>query len=206
VLLWGPRGTGKSSLIKALLNAYKDRGLRLIEIERQHLTDLPDIIDRIANRKERFVLYCDDLSFERSDDSYKALKVLLDGTIQAAPGNMLVYATSNRRHLLPERQADNLDAQIIDGELHQSEAVEERIALSERFGMWLAFHPFSQDQYLQIVEHWLTKLAVRKSDRDGAERAALQWALLHGSRSGRSAWQFAKDWAGRSGLRRSRRK
>ncbi len=200
VLLWGPRGTGKSSLIKALLNTYHDDGLRLIEVERDHLTDIPEILDCIDGRPERFILYCDDLSFEARDSGYKALKVLLDGSVHAPPENVLVYATSNRRHLLPERAADNLDAQFIEGELHQSEAVEEKISLSERFGVWLAFHPFSQDEYLRIVTHWLDRLGVEDGRREGAERASLQWALLHGSRSGRSAWQFAKDWAGRTSL------
>lgn len=204
VLLWGPRGTGKSSLIKALLNTYCDRGLRLVEVEREHLTDIPAILDCIEGRPERFILYCDDLSFEARDSGYKALKVLLDGSVHVPPENVLVYATSNRRHLLPERAADNLDAQFIEGELHQSEAVEEKVSLSERFGVWLAFHPFSQEEYLRIVAHWLERLGVGEAGRRGAEREALQWALLHGSRSGRSAWQFAKDWAGRTSLTHDR--
>jgi predicted AAA+ superfamily ATPase len=201
VLLWGPRGTGKSSLIKALLNTYSARGLRLIEVEREHLTDLPDILDLVCDRPERYLIFCDDLSFEAHDARYKALKVLLDGSVHATPANVLVYATSNRRHLLPEQLSDNLAARMVDGEVHQVEAVEEKISLSERFGMWLAFHPFTQEQYLDIVNHWLDRLAVPALDRDGAETAALQWALLHGSRSGRSAWQFAKDWAGKHALK-----
>lgn len=200
VLLWGPRGTGKSSVVRALLNTYGDKGLRIIEVDRDHLNDIPAIIDIVGDRPERFILYCDDLSFEGRDQGYKALKVLLDGSVQTTPHNLLVYATSNRRHLLPEQIADNQEAHFVGGELHHGEAVEERISLSERFGVWLAFHPFSQDQYLGIVAHWLDRLGVSTPNRDGAERAALQWALLHGSRSGRSAWQFAKDWAGRRAL------
>jgi hypothetical protein len=200
VLLWGPRGTGKSSVIRALLNTYRGQGLRIIEVERDHLIDIPDIVDIVAGRPERFLLFCDDLSFEGRDQGYKALKVLLDGSVRSTPKNVLVYATSNRRHLLPEHMSDNQDTHFVGNELHHGEAVEERISLSERFGVWLAFHPFSQDEYLSIVRHWLDRLGVTSARRDGAERAALQWALLHGSRSGRSAWQFAKDWAGREAL------
>ncbi|MGQ0657867.1 MAG: ATP-binding protein [Chromatiales bacterium] len=200
VLLWGPRGTGKSSLIKALLNEYASHGLRMVEVEREHLTDLPDIVDQLARRPERFIVFCDDLSFEANDGRYKAIKVLLDGSVHATPENVLVYATSNRRHLLPEQLSDNLAARVVDGEVHQAEAVEEKISLSERFGLWLAFHPFNQEEYLDIVDHWLGRLQVSDADRAGMREAALQWALLHGSRSGRSGWQFAKDWAGRKGL------
>lgn len=202
VLLWGPRGTGKSSLIKALLNAHGARGLRMVEVQREHLADLPDIVDQLARREERFILFCDDLSFEANDARFKALKVLLDGSVHATPENVLVYATSNRRHLLPEQLSDNLAARVVDGEVHQAEAVEERISLSERFGLWLAFHPFNQEQYLRIVDHWLDRLVLPDGDRAGVREAALQWAMLHGSRSGRSAWQFAKDWIGRRGLGR----
>lgn len=200
VLLWGPRGTGKSSLIKALLNAHAGAGLRLIEVDKHELTDLPEIVDRIDGRPERYVVFCDDLSFEENDASYKSLKVALDGSLSATPDNLLIYATSNRRHLLPERLRDNLEARTIDGEIHHGEAVEERVSLSERFGLWLAFHPFSQDQYLSIVAHWLAQLGVAIQSPEVLRQAALQWALLHGSRSGRSAWQFARDWAGRSAL------
>ena len=198
VLLWGARGTGKSSLIKAVLDGFCDLGLRLIEVDRQDLCDLPQIADLVRDRPERFILFCDDLSFEANDASYKALKAILDGSFSAPPENLLIYASSNRRHLMPEFQRENLDARIVDGELHHGETVEEKISLSERFGLWLAFHPFSQAQYLEIVRHWLQRLGVPTDPE--AERAALQWALRRGSRSGRAAWQFARDWAGRHGL------
>ena len=200
VLLWGARGTGKSSLIKALLNEYAERGLRLIEVDKQDLIDLPDIVDPLFERPERFLLYCDDLSFEADDPSYKALKAMLDGSISAAPDNVLLCATSNRRHLLPEYRRENEDARIVDGELHHGEAVEEKISLSERFGLWLSFHPFSQDDYLAIVGHWLEQLGWSAGLDETARRQALQWALQRGSRSGRVAWQFARDWVGRHGL------
>ena len=202
VLLWGPRGTGKSSLVKALLNQHAGDGLRLIEIDREHLADLPDVVDLIAARPERYLLFCDDLSFEANDPSYKALKVVLDGSVHATPDNVLVYATSNRRHLLPEQLSDNQSARNIDGEIHHGEAVEEKISLSERFGLWVALHPFSQDEYLAIVASWLNKLGIAGEPDEETRRAALRWALLHGSRSGRSAWQFSKDWAGQTQLRK----
>ena len=200
VLLWGARGTGKSSLIKALLNEYADRGLRLIEVDKRDLIDLPDIVAPLYDRPERFLLYCDDLSFEANDPSYKALKAILDGSISAAPDNVLLCATSNRRHLLPESMRDNQDARLIEGELHHSEAVEEKISLSERFGLWLSFHPFGQDDYLAIVAYWLAQLGDPARLDDEAREAALRWALQRGSRSGRVAWQFARDWVGRRGL------
>ena len=200
VLLWGSRGTGKSSLIKALLNEYADRGLRLIEVDKHDLLDLPDIVEPLFDRPERFLLYCDDLSFEANDPSYKALKAMLDGSISAAPDNVLLCATSNRRHLLPEYQRENEDARLVEGELHHGEAVEEKISLSERFGLWLSFHPFSQDDYLAIVACWLERLAWSVGLDESARQAALQWALQRGSRSGRVAWQFARDWVGRQGL------
>ncbi|MCP5144690.1 MAG: ATP-binding protein [Gammaproteobacteria bacterium] len=199
-LLWGPRGTGKSSLVKALLNAHSAAGLRLIEVDRHDLGNLPDIAAALRGRDEKFVLFCDDLSFDANDTGYKALKVALDGSVYSAPSNLLIYATSNRRHLLPEMQRDNLDHTYVDGEVHYGEAVEEKISLSERFGVWLAFHPFKQQQYLDIVQHWLSRLGHVDTDASAMERAALQWAQLHGSRSGRSAWQFAKDWTGRHAL------
>lgn len=200
VLLWGARGTGKSSLIKALLNEYADRGLRLIEVDKHDLLDLPDIVAPLYDRPERFLLYCDDLSFEAHDPSYKALKAMLDGSISAAPDNVLLCATSNRRHLLPESMRDNQDARLVEGELHHGEAVEEKISLSERFGLWLAFHPFGQEDYLAIVAYWLEQLGDPARLDDEAREAALRWALHRGSRSGRVAWQFARDWVGRRGL------
>ncbi len=195
-LLWGSRGTGKSSLIKALGNEYAARGLRLIEVDKQDLIDLPEVLERLRGRRERFVLFSDDLSFEAGDASYKALKAALDGSLYAPPDNVLVYATSNRRHLLPEYMSENLEARARGGEIHHGEAVEEKISLSERFGLWLAFHPFRQAEYLEICAYWLARFGVAPEARAGAEQAALQWALARGSRSGRSAYQFARDWAG----------
>jgi uncharacterized protein len=199
-LLWGSRGTGKSSLIKALLTEYAGAGLRLVEVDKQDLMDLPDIVQSIDGRRERFILYCDDLSFEADDPSYKALKAILDGSVSAPPANALIYATSNRRHLLPEYMRENLEAHVVDGEIHHADAVEEKISLSERFGLWLSFYPFSQDDFLAICFHWLRRFGLHPDDDDTVRRAALQWALAHGSRSGRSACQFARDWAGRRAL------
>lgn len=196
VLLWGARGTGKSSLIKALLNEYAAQGLRLIEVEKYDLIDLPEIVNHIYQHPERFIIFCDDLSFEQHDASYKALKSVLDGSISAPPENVLIYATSNRRHLLPEYFHENLQAHTVGNEIHHGEAVEEKISLSERFGLWLSFYPFSQAEYLAIVRYWLAKFAVADATETW-QREALQWALLRGSRSGRSAWQFARDFAGR---------
>ncbi|MDS4019249.1 MAG: ATP-binding protein [Candidatus Competibacter sp.] len=199
VLLWGARGTGKSSLIKALLDEYASRGLRLIEVDKHDLIDLPELVEPLFERPERFLLYCDDLSFEANDPSYKALKAMLDGSISAAPDNVLLCATSNRRHLLPEYMRENQDARLVEGELHHGEAVEEKISLSERFGLWLSFHPFGQDDYLAIVTCWLERLGWPGLD-EAAREQALQWALRRGSRSGRVAWQFARDWVGRHDL------
>ncbi len=199
-LLWGPRGTGKSSLIKALLSEYGAEGLRVIEVEGHALMDLGDIVENLYGQPERFVLFSDDLSFEADDPGYKALKAVLDGALTAQPENVLVYATSNRRHLLPEYMGENKGARLHDGEIHHAEAVEEKISLSERFGLWLAFHPFSQAQYLDIVSHWLAVLRAVPADSESMQREALQWALLRGSRSGRAAWQFARDYAGRMAL------
>ena len=196
VLLTGARGTGKSSLIKALLADYADDGLRLLEVDRQDLVDLPDIAERLDRRPERFILFCDDLSFEADDPSYKALKVALDGSIAGASDNMLIYATSNRRHLMPEFMAENLETD----EIRPGETSEEKVALSERFGIWLSFYPFDQDEYLAIVRHWLRSFGINRMTPQ-AHRAALQWALGRGSRSGRVAWQFARDWAGQQSLR-----
>jgi len=197
VLLWGPRGTGKSSLIKAILNEYKNEGLRLVEVERQHLTDLQEICDLIKPMNGNFIIFCDDLSFEANDPSYKELKVIIDGSISSTPDNVLIYATSNRRHLIPEFMSDNQQSQFVEGELHLSEASEEKLSLSERFGIWLSFHPFNQDQYLIIVDHWLHSLNAPEQDNEIIHKTALRWALEHGSRSGRTAWQFARDWTGK---------
>lgn len=197
VLLWGSRGTGKSSLVKAVFNEFRGQGLRLIEVDKDDLVDLPDILEQIRHRPEHFVLFCDDLSFEAGESGYKALKAALDGSVSATPDNVLIYATSNRRHLLPEFQRENRDARVVDGEIHQGESVEEKISLSDRFGLWVSFHPFSQDQYLSIVRHWLRRLGVPVIERRDIDQAALQWALRRGSRSGRTAGQFARDWAGR---------
>ena len=198
VLLTGARGTGKSSLIKACLAKFAAEGLRLIEVDKEHLVDLPDIVDLIAERSERFVIFCDDLSFEEGEGGYKALKVVLDGSVAASSDNVLIYATSNRRHLLPEKFSDNETYRHVDdGDLHPGETVEEKISLSERFGVWLSFYPFRQDDYLDIVRHWLKHFGVPDAHWAQAEPEALRWALQRGSRSGRVAWQFARDWAGK---------
>lgn len=202
VLLTGARGTGKSSLVKALLNKYAPRGLRLIEVEKRDLTDLADIVELIHARPERYILYCDDLSFEADEPGYKALKVVLDGSVAAASENCLIYATSNRRHLMPEFMQENLEYRHVGEEIHPGETSEEKISLSERFGLWVSFYPFDQDEYLRIVRVWLDHFKVPAGKAAGVEHAALQWALLRGSRSGRVAWQFARDWAGRSRLAR----
>lgn len=200
VLLTGARGTGKSSLIKACLNAYADQGLRLIEVDKNDLSDLPDIVDLVAGRMERFIIFCDDLSFEEGEGGYKALKVALDGSIAAQSDNVLIYATSNRRHLMPERMSDNATyVHTDDGDLHPGETVEEKISLSERFGLWVSFYPFKQDDYLDIVAHWLRHFGCDAGAIEEARADALRWALQRGSRSGRVAWQFAKDYAGRIG-------
>jgi predicted AAA+ superfamily ATPase len=199
VLLTGARGTGKSSLIKACLNAYAAQGLRLIEVDKADLVDLPDIMDIVAGRPEKFIVFCDDLSFDEGESGYKALKSILDGSIAAATPNVLIYATSNRRHLLPEYMKDNLSYQHADnGEVHPGEAIEEKISLSERFGLWVSFYPFSQDEYLAIVAQWLSSLGVDAPSIAAARAQALVWALERGSRSGRVAYQFARDFAGRN--------
>ena len=200
VLMTGARGTGKSSLVKAMLAAHGDAGLRLIEVDKSDLADLADIVELVANRPEKFLLFCDDLSFEEGEAGYKALKSVLDGSIAATSGNVLIYATSNRRHLMPEYMSENLQARHqADGEIHPGETVEEKISLSERFGVWLSFYPFRQDDYLDIVAHWLHELGCPDDEIDRARTEALQWTLERGSRSGRVAWQFAKDWAARHG-------
>ena len=197
VLLTGARGTGKSSIVKALLNRYSGAGLRLIEIDKADLTDLPAIADIVDTRPERFLVFCDDLSFDSGDSGYVSLKVALDGSIATTSDNMLIYATSNRRHLLPEYMQENLETRYIGDEIHPGETVEEKISLSERFGMWVSFYPFDQDEYLRIVAHWLAVLGRPESEFAASREEALQWALQRGSRSGRVAVQFARDWAGR---------
>lgn len=200
VLLTGARGTGKSSLIKACLNTYASQGLRLIEVDKQDMVDLPDIVDVVANRSEKFIIFCDDLSFEEGEPGYKALKSILDGTVAAATPNVLIYATSNRRHLLPEYMRDNLSYNHTDnGEVHPGEVIEEKISLSERFGLWISFYPFSQEAYLLIVDQWLSSLGVPVQAYAASHSEALVWALERGSRSGRVAYQFARDFAGRRG-------
>src|SRR3982751_3315610 len=198
VLLTGARGTGKSSLIKACLNEFSGRGLRLIEVDKTDLVDLPDIVDLVAERPERFIVFCDDLSFDEGEPGYKALKSILDGSVSAASDNVLVYATSNRRHLLPETMKDNLaSTHDENGELHPGEAVEEKISLSERFGLWISFYPFSQPEYLAIVGQWLRHFGLDEAAIASLRSEALVWALERGSRSGRVAYQFARDRAGR---------
>jgi uncharacterized protein len=198
VLLTGARGTGKSSLIKACLNAYAGQGLRLIEVDKADLIDLPDIVDVVSGRPEKFVVFCDDLSFEEGEPGYKALKSILDGSVAASTPNVLIYATSNRRHLLPEYMKENLTyTHTDDGEVHPGEVVEEKISLSERFGLWVSFYPFSQDEYLHITATWLEHFKVPQPEIEAARPQALVWALERGSRSGRVAYQFARDYAGR---------
>jgi len=198
VLLTGARGTGKSSLIKACLNEFAPRGLRLIEVDKTDLVDLPDIVDLVAERPERFVVFCDDLSFDEGEPGYKALKSILDGSVAESSENVLIYATSNRRHLLPEYMRENLSYRHTeDGEVHPGEVVEEKISLSERFGLWVSFYPFSQDEYLAIVAAWLGGFGVGADAIAAARQESLVWALERGSRSGRVAYQFAKDYAGR---------
>lgn len=204
VLLTGARGTGKSSLVKAVLNKYATKGLRLIEVEKHDLLDLPDIVERVCDRPERFVLFCDDLSFEADEPGYKALKAVLDGSVAAASENVLVYATSNRRHLMPEYMQENLEAKRVGDEIHPGETVEEKISLSERFGLWVSFYPFNQEEYLAIVFHWLAYFQSGTKNGEEVRQAALQWALARGSRSGRVAWQFARDWAGKERLKKRR--
>jgi hypothetical protein len=204
VLLTGARGTGKSSLVKALLNKYAARGLRLIEVEKHDLVDLAEIVEIVSDRAERFIVYCDDLSFEADDPGYKALKVVLDGSIAAASDNVLIYATSNRRHLMPEYMHENLEYKHVDEEIHPGETTEEKISLSERFGVWVSFYSFDQDDYLDIAAHWVRHFAPRAKIDDAVRAEALRWALTRGSRSGRVAWQFARDYAGRVGLQQSK--
>jgi hypothetical protein len=198
VLLTGARGTGKSSIVKGLLNKYSGKGLRLIEVEKNDLVDLPAIVDQVAGRPERCLLFCDDLTFHGAEDGYIALKVALDGSISTTSENLLIYATSNRRHLMPEYMAENLETRYVGDEIHPGETVEEKISLSERFGLWVTFYPFDQDEYLDIVQQWLKGFGIHHLQEKTKEEA-LQWALQRGSRSGRVAYQFARDWAGRHG-------
>jgi uncharacterized protein len=203
VLLTGSRGTGKSSLVKAMLNRYNKHGLRLIEVDKEHLNDLPDIVDLIANMPYRFVIFCDDLSFDAGDGSYKSLKAILDGSIAAATPNVLLYATSNRRHLIPEYFHENEETKYVGEEIHFGESIEEKVSLSERFGLWISFYPFSQEEYLAAVYSWIKLLGGAQSAEQeklgSIERDCLQWALQRGSRSGRVAYQYAKDFIGRMG-------
>jgi uncharacterized protein len=202
VLLTGARGTGKSSIVKGLLNKYHRQGLRLIEVEKNDLADLPAIVDQVAGRPERILVFCDDLTFHGAEDGYIALKVALDGSISTTSENVLIYATSNRRHLMPEYMAENLETRYVGDEIHPGETVEEKISLSERFGLWVSFYPFDQDEYLKIVAHWLKTLGCGPKEADAAREEALQWALQRGSRSGRVAYQFARDWAGKFAKKR----
>lgn len=204
-LLWGARGTGKSSLVRALLAEHAQAGLRLIEIERDHLADLPKVIEALAGLPQRFVLFCDDLSFDSGEGDYRVLKSVLDGSLERAPDNLLLYATSNRRHLVPEKESDNDNWQRVEGELHPSEAVEDKIALSDRFGLWLSFYPFTQDHFLAVVRHWIGTLAKQAGLQwqwsHELEILAIRWALGRGNRNGRCAYQFARSWVGQQLLK-----
>lgn len=200
-LLWGARGTGKSSLVRALLAELAGSGLRLIEIERDHLADLPRVVEQLAGCPQRFVLFCDDLSFDAGEGDYRVLKSVLDGSLEQAPDNVLLYATSNRRHLVSEKQSDNDNWQMVDGELHPNEAVEDKIALSDRFGLWLSFYPFTQEHFLSVVQHWVGSLAGKSGLKfvwdEALEKEAVRWALGRGNRNGRCAYQFARYWVGK---------
>lgn len=205
-LLWGVRGTGKSSLVRALLHAYADRGLRIIQVDKDDLVSLPAIVDELKAQPYRFVVFSDDLSFESGDASYKVLKSALDGSVYGLPDNVLIYVTSNRRHLVPEYESDNRGAMLVEGEVHHGEAVEEKISLSGRFGLWVAFHPFSQDLYVDVTRRWVAKLCERVGApldwTRQAEQEAILWAQRKGDRSGRIAYQFACDWVGRTAMAR----
>ena len=206
-LLWGARGTGKSSLVRALLANWQDQGLRLIEIDKHDLVHLPALIAQINDQPWRFLLFCDDLAFEAGDSAYKTLKTVLDGSVESTPDNLLLYATSNRRHLLPEQRSDNLAGSMVDGELHPGEAIEEKIALSDRFGLWVSFYPFTQEHYLAVVRHWIASMAseyqLRWQWSEELQKEAIRWATARGNRNGRCAWQFARSWVGRALLAQS---
>ncbi len=198
VLLTGARGTGKSSLVKACLHAFAPKGLRLIEMDKADLVDLPELVDMVRGRRERFIVFSDDLSFDQGEPGYKALKSVLDGSVAGTADNLLIYATSNRRHLLPEYMHENLEATHSEsGEVHPGEGTEEKVSLSDRFGLWLSFYPFDQEHYLRIAEHWLQVFGLSEQQARAAHAEALLWALERGSRSGRIAWQFARDYCGR---------
>jgi predicted AAA+ superfamily ATPase len=197
VLLTGARGAGKSSLVKAVLNEYAAQGLRVIEVGKDGLADLPDIVALVAPRPERFILYCDDLTFDAEDSGYAALKAALDGSFTVLSDNLLIYATSNRRHLMPEYMAENLATRHLGEEIHPAESVEEKISLSERVGLWISFYPFSQDEYLAIASYWLRHFGFTGELDEATRQEALLWALSRGARNGRVAWQFARDWAGK---------
>jgi len=199
VLLTGARGTGKSSLVKALLSEFSQQGLRLIEVDKQDLVALPEIVELIRHRSERFIVFCDDLSFEAGEPGYKALKVVLDGSVAATSDNVLVYATSNRRHLLPEFMNENLETQHLGEEIRPGDTTEEKVSLSERFGLWLSFYAFDQEEYLKIAQEWLASYGIKNWD-DDVRCAALQFSLARGARSGRVAYQFARDYAGKQAL------
>lgn len=196
VLLTGARGTGKSTLVKALLTRFANQGLRLIEVAPHDLVDLPDIVAPLRGRAERFIIYVDDFSVAAADPALIALKTALDGGIEEAPDNVVIYATSNRRYLMPSLHSDNAGFQWIDDEVHAGESTEEKISLSERFGLWLSFLAFNQDNYLQMVQHHLRKLGYNTWD-DHVRGESLRWAQTRASRSGRVAHQFARDWAGK---------
>ncbi|MDG9670777.1 ATP-binding protein [Hahella sp. CR1] len=189
-LLWGSRGTGKSSLIKAMLNEYFPQGLRVIEVDKDDLIYLPEIVDEVRDLPQRFIIFCDDLSFEAGEKTYKVLKSVLEGSIELPPKNVLIYATSNRRHLMPEYMSENLETKLVNNEIHQGDSVEEKVSLSDRFGLWLSFYPFNQDSYLDIIDHYFHDYT---GDREALHRLAIQFATSRGGRSGRVAFQFYKQ-------------